>query len=109
MLDSQIAKVTRKAKTIQHGLYCLLSAALAFLACALFEATRGLHDSFVTAAVILHVLGLALFMAGILWAMRELTLSLSPLAEEDAYLETITTNRLAQLPGGRNLRIARSA
>src|SRR4051794_26877417 len=44
MLDSQIAKVTVKAKAIQKGLLCLLLAIVAFLFCSLFTVVAALHE-----------------------------------------------------------------
>ena len=96
MLDSQISKVTFKAKTIQNGLYCLLSAILAFLICSLLGATTVLHKSLGVVALGMHVVGLCLFLAGIGLAIRELTLSLVPLEEENAFLEVLTIQHLAR-------------
>jgi len=48
-------------------------------------------------ALAMHFLGLSLFLAGIGWAIRELTLSTTPLDEENAYLQTITADHLAKL------------
>jgi hypothetical protein len=109
LLDSQIAKVTVKAKAIQKGLYCLLSAVLAFLLCSLFAAAAVLHERVGVLAIVMHVLGLSLFLVGIVWAMGELTHSITPLEEESSYLETLTTHRLANSQSRRRLRMAKSA
>jgi hypothetical protein len=69
--------------------------------------SKELRESFGTLAVVVHVLGLILFMAGILWEMRVLTLSLTPLEEEDAYLQTIAANRLAR-SSSKSLRITKA-
>ncbi len=45
----------------------------------------------------MHFLGLSLYLAGIGWAIRELTLYITPLDEENAYLQTITADHLAKL------------
>ena len=97
LVDSQIEKVTLKAKVIQKGLYCLLAAAAAFLLCSLFAAVAVLRTDFNLAALAMHFVGLFLFLAGIGWAIRELTLSITPLDEENAYLQTITADHLAKL------------
>lgn len=99
MVDSQIEKVTLKARVIQKSLYCLLAAVSAFLLCSLFAAIAILNERFSTAAVGMHFVGLLLFLAGISWAVRELTLSITPVDEENAYLETVTANHLARLHG----------
>jgi hypothetical protein len=44
----------------------------------------------------MHVLGISLSFAGIGWAIRELTLSLTPLEEESAYLEVRSGKPLAR-------------
>jgi hypothetical protein len=101
--------VTVKAKAIQKGLYCLLSAVLAFLLCSLFAAGAAIHERVGILAIVMHVLGLSLFVVGIVWALGELTHSLTPLQEESGYLETLTTQRLANSQSRTKLRIARSA
>jgi hypothetical protein len=93
MVDTQIARVTAKAKAIQKSLYCLLCAVLAFLVCCVLSAAVALHESVGVVLLTTHVAGLLLFVAGVGWALRELTLSLSPLEEESAYLETLSANR----------------
>jgi hypothetical protein len=109
MLDSQIAKVTVKAKAIQKGLYCLLASVLSFLLCSLFAAAAVLHERSGAVAIVMHVLGLSLFLVGVVWAIRELTLSLTPLEEESSYLETLTVHHLAKAQSGKRLRMAKSA
>lgn len=109
MIDSQITKVTVKAKAIQKGLYCLLSAVLAFLTCSLLTAAAVLHESVGVVALGMHVLGVSLFLAGIGWAVRELTLSLTPLEEESAYLDALTAQHKARPQSGQKVRVAKSA
>lgn len=106
MTDSQIAKVTVKVKAIQNALYCLLSAILAFLLCSLLDAATVLHESIGLLAVGMHVVGIFLFFVGIGWAIRELTLSLSPLEEERAYLEVLANQRLAKSRSDQTLKVA---
>ena len=109
MIASQISKVTVKAKAIQKGLYCLLSAILAFLLCSLLEAASVLEEAFGVVALGIHILGLCLFFAGIGWAIRELTLSLTPLEEESAYLETLADQHMAKSQSGKEKQIAKAA
>ena len=106
MLDSQIAKVTAKAKAIQKGLYCLLAAILAFLICSLLGAATVFHESVGMIALGMHVLGLLLFFAGICWAIWELRLSLTPLDEERAYLEIWTAHQVAMSKRHQQIKIA---
>lgn len=109
MIDSQIGKVTVKAKTVQKGLYCLLSAVLAFLLCSLFAAATVVHESIGVVAIGMHIVGLSLFFVGIGWAIRELTQSISPLEEESAYLEVLTAQHLARVQNGQKRIVAKAA
>ena len=107
MLESQIQKVTSKAKVIQKALFCMLAAISAFLLCSVSAGATVLNVWFGIAAVGTCVLGIAFFLSGIGLAMRELSLSLVPLEEENTYLEVVKANRLAKLNSGRNLKIAK--
>jgi len=111
MVDSQIEKVTFKARVIQKSLYCLLSAVVAFLSCSLLAAAAIVNEQFGTLALGMHFVGLLLFLAGIGWAVRELALSITPLDEENAYLETVAASHLAKSRSARDnsLRIAEGA
>jgi hypothetical protein len=109
MLDSQIVGVTVKARAIQKGLSCLLAAIAAFLLCSLFSGATVLHEWVGMVALGMGFLGLSLFLVGLGWAMGELTLSLTPLEEETAYLEVLTAHRLAKSQGGKRLKVAERA
>lgn len=109
MLDSQIKGVISKARVIQKSLFCMLAAISAFLLCSLFAGATVLNEWFGIAVVGTSVLGIALFLSGIGLAMRELSLSLTPLEEENAYLESVKVHRLAKQKSGRHLKIAKSA
>ena len=74
--------MTVKAKAILKGLYSLLTAVLAFLLCPLFAAAAVLHGWVGVLVIVMHVLGLSLFLVGIVCAMGELTHSLTPLEGE---------------------------
>ena len=108
MVDSQIEKVTLKARVVQKGLYCLLSAVVAFLLCSLLAAVAVQYKQISMIALGMHFIGLLLFLSGIGWAIRELTLSLTPLDEENAYLESVTANHMAKL-NVKKLKLAESA
>jgi hypothetical protein len=90
MIDSQIIKVTAKARMIQKGLFCLIGACLAFLSCSFLAAVSMINESFGIAALIAHGSGLLLFASGLVWSLRELVHSISPLEEEGAYLASLT-------------------
>ncbi len=109
LLDSQIVAVTVKARSIQKGLYFLLSAIGAFLFCSLFFGATVLHEWIGMLALGMGFLGLSLFLVGLGWAMRELTLSLTPLDEENTYLEVLTANHLAKSKGEARLMVAKRA
>jgi len=109
MLDSQIVKVTVKARMIQKGLYCLLAAIAALLLCSLCAGATVLCEWAGMIALGMGSLGLSLFLVGLGWAMRELTLSLTPLEEESAYLEVLTAHHLAKSQGETRLKLAETA
>jgi predicted acyltransferase len=97
LVQAQASKVTQKAKFVQKGLFCLLSSVVAFLGCSILSAAAVLNEHFGTAAIVSHVAGLSLFIVGIGWAIKELTISISPLDEVSNYLETALSTRLPQL------------
>lgn len=110
MLDSQISEVTVKARLIQKALFCMLAAISAVLCCSLFAgATVLLNAWFGIASLGACVLGIFFFLFGTGLAMRELSLSLTPLEEENAYLEVVKVHRLRKLNSDRSLKIAESA
>ncbi len=106
MLDAQIVAVTRKGRLVQNGLRCLLGAVAALLLCSVFAGASVVYEGVGVVALGTGVLGVALFLAGLGWAMKELTLSLSPLEEETAYLDALATHQSAKARGGRRLTIA---
>lgn len=83
----QAAAAVVKARLVRRGLFCLLAAVAAFLVCSLLGVAATLHPALGVAALVVHVVGLVLFLAGIGWAARELALSLTPMEEEAAHLE----------------------
>lgn len=97
LVNAQTTKVTKKAKVIQKGLFCLLSSVVAFLGCSIFSAATVLHEQFGAAAVISHITGLLLFIFGIGWAIKELMMSISPLDDVSNYLEAAVSSHLLQL------------
>ena len=109
MLNSQIVGLTVKARAIQKGLYCMLAAIVVFLLCSLFSGASVLHEWIGMVALGMGFLGISLFLVGLGWAIRELTLSLTPLEEETAYLEVLTAHYMAKSQGGHKLKIADSA
>ena len=109
MLNSQIVGVTIKARAIQKGLYCMLAAIAAFLLCSLFAGATVLHEWIGMVALAMGILGISLFLVGLGWAIRELTLSLTPLEEEADYLKILTAHHLAKSQGEKKLKVAESA
>jgi hypothetical protein len=99
MVDLQIVKVTRKAKTVRNGLYCLLSAVVAFLFCSLFAAASVMREELSILALTAHIVGLLLFVAGVCWAICELMLSIAPVDDQSNYLETAFVSHFAKLHG----------
>ncbi len=109
LIDSQIAKVTVKAKAVQQGLYYLLATVLAFLVCSILVTASAIIPSLMFTAIGMQILGLILFAAGIGWAIQELTLSLTPLEEESAYLEILTMHHQSRTGGSSEIRVAKAS
>ena len=108
MLDSQIEKVTVKAKMVRKGLYYLLASIVVFLLCTLFTGATAWHEWVGMVALGMHFLGLSLFLVELGWAMRELTLSLAPLEEESADLKVLAAYHLEKSRSGHKTRLAKS-
>ena len=109
MLDAQIEQVTDKAQMIKKALYCLLSAIAAFLFCSVFAGAAELGEWISSAALAMGVIGVGLFLVGLAWAMRELSLSLSPLEQEGAHLKVVTAHYLAKSRNSKRFKIVESA
>ena len=109
MLDVQIEQVTDKAQMIKKALYCLLSAIAAFLFCSVFAGAAELGEWISSAALAMGVIGVGLFLVGLAWAMRELSLSLSPLEQEGAHLKVVTAHYLAKSRNSKRFKIVESA
>jgi hypothetical protein len=91
MMNTQIERVMHKAWLMLLSLYCLLTAIAAFVLCSLFAALSTLWEVGQTittyTAFACFLLGLALFLGAIVFAILELTKSLRPMEEENAYLD----------------------
>lgn len=87
MMNSQIARVMHKARLMVWSLYGVLLGIVAFVLCSLLAAVGTIWPMLSYAALALHLAGLCLFLGGVLMALWELTRSLSPMAEENAYLD----------------------
>lgn len=106
LLDAQVAAVTAKARMVQKGLYCLLAAIVAFLLCAVCAAVAMLYDWVGLVALASGLVAVCLFIAGLGWAVREVTCALSPLEEETAYLQALTSQQLLKSQERTRLKIA---
>ncbi len=106
MLDAQIAAVTAKAKMIQNGLYCLLAAIVAFLLCSVCAGLAIVYDRLGVVALVSGFSGVCLFIAGLGWAVREVTCALSPLEQETAYLKALSSQFLLKTRERIQLKIA---
>jgi hypothetical protein len=90
LIDSQVDKVTQKAKIVQKGLVSLLGACLSFLSCSFLAGAAVMDPAFGAIALVSQGVGLFLFALGVGWALRELMHSLTPLEEESDYLRALT-------------------
>jgi hypothetical protein len=106
LLDAQVAAVTAKARMVQKGLYYLLAAIVAFLLCAVCAGVATLYDWVGPVALASGLVGVCLFVAGLGWAVREVTCALSPLEEETAYLQALTSQQSVKSQERTKLKIA---
>ncbi len=106
MLDAQIVAVTAKARMVQKGLYCLLAAIVAFLVCSVCAGVAMVYDWVGLVALASGLVAVCLFIAGLGWAVREVTCALSPLEEETAYLQALTSQQLVKSQERTKLKIA---
>jgi hypothetical protein len=106
LLDAQVAAVTAKARMVQKGLYCLLAAIVAFLLCAVCAGVATVCDWVGPVALASGLVGVCLFVAGLGWAVREVTCALSPLEEETAYLQALTSQQSVKSQERTKLKIA---
>ena len=81
----------------------------AFLLCSLFAGATVVYEAAGVIALGTGLLGLCLFLGGIGCAILELTLSLTPLEEESAFLNVLTCHHLAKSESGPRLKVAESA
>ncbi len=109
MLDSQSEQVLDKARLVKASLNCLLLAIAAFVFCSVFTGAEELNEWIGTAALAMGSLGVALFLSGLGWVMRELSLSLEPLQAEKEHLKAVTAIYLSKSRGSRTLKVAESA
>ncbi|QJX01180.1 hypothetical protein FTUN_8819 [Frigoriglobus tundricola] len=72
----------------------------------MFAGASVVYEGVGVVALGMGILGVVMFLAGLGWAMKELTLSLSPLEEETAYLDALSTHHSAKARVGRRLKIA---
>jgi hypothetical protein len=106
LMDAQIAAVTAKAKMIQKGLCCLLSAIIAFLSCSVFAGVALVYEWFGIVALSMGLIAVCLFITGVRWAVREVTCAISPLEEEATYLHALRSQYSSKHEEKIKLRIA---
>jgi hypothetical protein len=109
MIDSQIVEVTVKARAIQKGLYCQLGAVLVFLLCSSLITISAFFEQIPLVAIGLQAVGLLLFACGIGFAIQELSLSLTPLEEESAYLKTLASHHQQNKKSEPKIRVTKAA
>jgi len=106
LIDSQIVAVTAKAKMVRNGLYCLLAAIIAFLLCSVFAGIAMAYDWFGLVALASGLVAVCLFITGLGWALREVTCAISPLEEETAYLQVLSSQHTLKRQERAKLKIA---
>lgn len=106
LIDSQIVAVTAKAKMIRNGLYCLLTAIVAFLICSVCAGIAMVYDWFGLVALASGLVAVCLFITGLGWALREVACAISPLEEETAYLLVLSSQHSLKRQQRAKLKIA---
>lgn len=91
---------------IRNGLYCLLTAIIAFLLCSVFAGIAMLYEWVGLVALASGLVAVSLFITGLGWALREVTCSITPLEEETAYLQVLSSQYSAKLQERTKLKIA---
>ena len=109
MLDSQSEQITDKARMVKKSLNCLLTAIASFLFCSVLTGAEDLNEWIGAAALGMGILGVLLFVIGLWWAKRELSLSLEPLEAEKEHLKVVTAIYMAKSRGATSLKVAKSA
>lgn len=109
MLDSQSEQITDKARMVRKSLNCLLSAIASFLFCSVLTGAEDLHDWVGAAALGMGILGVILFVTGLVWAKRELALSLEPLEAEKEHLKIVTEIYMKRSRESRPLKVVEVA
>jgi hypothetical protein len=96
MMNAQIDRVMAKARLMVMSLYSLLLAIALFVLCSFFAAVTTVidawHDETAWVAFGCFLLGLGLMLLAIVLAIAELTRSLQPMSEENAYLDFYAAN-----------------
>ena len=109
MLDFQDEYVIEKARIVKRSLYCLLWSIASFLFCSVFAGASEISIWVGRAALATGILGVCLFLTGLGWAIKELSMSLAPLKEEKEHLRTVTAHYLERSRNGTRLKAAKSA
>ncbi len=87
MISTQIERVMSKARLTVRSISTLLVAIAAFVLCSLCAAIGTLLPLFSYVAFAFHLLGLGLFLTAVGIAHFEISRSIAPMEEENAYLD----------------------
>ena len=90
VLEEQTAHLLRRARLIRRTLLCLLSTIASLTLCSLLSGLGVVWPPAAVAAVALFLVGMALLLAGILFAMAELVRALDPVELETEFVAGLT-------------------
>jgi hypothetical protein len=90
VLEEQTAHLLRRARLIRRTLLCLLSTIASLTLCSLLSGLGVVWPPAAVAAVAVFLLGMALLLAGILFAMAELVRALDPVELETEFVAGLT-------------------
>ena len=86
MLETQTRQVTQRAKLIRSTLICLLSTIICLAICSLALGLSTFHERLIQLAAVMFILGLAMLVAGVVFALLEIKHALDPVDLESEFV-----------------------
>jgi hypothetical protein len=102
VLEEQTSHVARRARLVRSTLSCLLCAIACLTLCSMLSGLSFIAEALVPAAVAAFVLGMALLLLAVIFALLELRQALDPVELESRFVSSVTDDeplpRTAQAP-----------
>jgi hypothetical protein len=90
-LEVQTTHIMNRARLIRHALSCFLLTIACLSICSLVLGLSVLWPSLIIAAVVFFIVGMALLVIGVVFAMRELYRALQPVELESRFIAEIAS------------------